>query len=277
MKSINKAFDILEVLLANPDSELRLSEICESTGLNKSSANRIISILINRGYVSQKEKRGKYALSTRFLTSSGQIKQNKRIKEIAHPYLVKLGHSVGESIGLAIRDKNNAYIVAAIASPNVLTANVAVGAKVPLYCSSVGKIFLANMTEPELIQYLADVELAKYTADTITDVSHLKASLKMIKEEGVAYDIEENWLGICSFAVGVPDKTNDIIASIGIVGPSIRFNPGKNVGDAAGCQKLCPGNCPSPRLIHFLIRQIIHAIDRGHHYENLFYLFSRKK
>jgi len=227
MKSINKAFDILEVLLVNPDNEQSLSEICESTGLNKSSANRIIAILVNRGYVSQKEKRGKYALSTKFLTSSVRIRQYKRIKEIAHPYLVKLGHSVNESIGLVIRDKNNAYTVDVIPSSNVLTTVFGVGSVLPMYCTSVGKIFLANMTEVELEDYLVNIELTKKTEDTITDVSHLKASLKMVKEEGVAYDIEENWLGVGSVAVGIYDNSKNIIASIVVVGPYVRLTRGK--------------------------------------------------
>jgi DNA-binding IclR family transcriptional regulator len=227
MKSINKAFDILEVLLVNPDSEQSLSEICESTGLNKSSANRIIAILVNRGYVSQKEKRGKYELSTKFLTSSVRIRQYKRLKEIAHPYLVKLGHSVDESIGLAIQDKNNAYMVDVIPSSNVLTTVFGIGSILPLYCTSVGKIFLANMTEAELEAYLANVELTKKTDDTITDVSHLKASLKMVKEEGVAYDIEENWLGVGSVSVGIYDNSRNIVATIVIVGPYVRLTRGK--------------------------------------------------
>lgn len=227
MKSINKAFNILEVFLANPDGELRLSEICAFTGLNKSSANRIISILVNRGYVSQKEKRGKYTLSTRFLTSGSLIMQNRRIKEIAHPYLVKLGHSIRESIGLSTRDGNNAYIIDSVPSQEVLTINIPVGAKVPLYCSSIGKIFLANIDEPELNQYFNGIALTEYTPDTITDINHLKASLKMIKEEGVAYDIEESWLGICSLAVGIPGKNDNALASICVVGPSIRMTWGK--------------------------------------------------
>jgi len=223
MKSINKALDILEVLLNNPDSELRLSEICQFTGLNKSTANRIVSILIKRGYVSQKEKRGKYSLSTRFLTSSGQIRQSKRIRDIAKPYLSKLGYAFNESVVLAIRDLNYAYIVDAFVSTNILTTMVAVGSKLPMFCTSSGKIFLANMTGPELEKYIANAEFLQYTINTITDHKRLKATLEKVREEGVAYDNEEQWIGLKSIGVGILNSEGKIIASIGIVGPSVRL------------------------------------------------------
>jgi DNA-binding IclR family transcriptional regulator len=223
MKSINKAFDILELLLNNPDTEFQLSDICEATGLNKSTANRITGILVKRGYVSQKEKRGKYTLSTRFLTSSKQIRQSKRIKEVANPYLLKLGRSVHESVALAVRDGIYAYIIDAVTSQNILTTLVAVGSKLPLYCTSVGKLFMAHMSPPELEHYLSNIELQQFTAHTITDINILKASLETICKEGVAYDNEEQWNGIGSVAVEVPDGENNIIAAVSVVVPSIRL------------------------------------------------------
>jgi DNA-binding IclR family transcriptional regulator len=227
MKSINKALDILEVLLNNPDSELRLSELCQLTGLNKSTANRIVSILIKRGYVSQKEKRGKYSLSTRFLTSSGQIRQSKRIRDIAKPYLSKLGYAFNESVILAIRDLNHAYIVDAFVSTNILTTTVAVGSKLPMFCTSAGKIFLANMTEPELEKYIVNVGFQQYTVNTITDPRRLRAALKIVKEEGAAYDNEEQWVGLTSLGVGIYNKEGKSIAALGIVGPSVRLTEDK--------------------------------------------------
>ena len=225
MNSINKAFDVMEVFLNNANKGLRLSEICELTGLNKSTANRIASILMDRGYVIQKEKRGKYSLSTKFFTAIEQIRRSKRIKEVSKTFLENLCKLVNETVILCTFDNetNVAYIIEVINSKNVLTIQSDVGARLPLYCTGAGKIYLAYMSEQQLGNYLKSVEFIKFTVHTITDHNHLRASLKMIKEEGVAYDDEEQHLGIRNVAVGIFDDKNEIIASIGVLGPHIRL------------------------------------------------------
>ena len=60
MIALQKVTEILELFL-NSESELSLSEMSQLTGLNKSTVNRIASFLVKQGYLSQKEKRGKYA------------------------------------------------------------------------------------------------------------------------------------------------------------------------------------------------------------------------
>ena len=133
MKSINKALDILEILIHNPESDLSLSEIVDITKLNKSTANRILSTLIQRGYVIQKEKRGKYTISTVFLTAVRHLEQGKRIKDLAAPFLYRLCRIINETFILTVLDSDNAYIVDAVGGTNILNIRVVVGSKLPLY------------------------------------------------------------------------------------------------------------------------------------------------
>ena len=48
-------------------------------------------------------------------------------------------------------------------------------------------------------------------------------AVKMVREEGVAYDDEEQHLGIRNVAVGVFNGKKELIASIGVLGPHIRL------------------------------------------------------
>jgi len=215
--------DIFEALAANTGKELSLSELCDLTGTTKSTTNRILATLVKRGYVNQKKKRGKYCLNDLMITINLEDKYIKRLREIVVPYLIKLGNKIKENTFFVIPHGDLAHIVAATETRNVLTTLIEVGTKVPLYCTGSGKIFLAHYSENELDQYLKEFELKYRTPNTITDPNHLKASLKMVKEEGVAYDDEERYLGIKSVSVPVIDAKRKVIGSIGIMGPSIRL------------------------------------------------------
>jgi len=221
MKSINKALDILETL--SKSGELRLSEICENTGYTKSTANLILAALLKRGYVSQKKKRGKYSLNRTYLTIHAEDENTQKLREISTPHLKELSNKFKENVILCVPHNNMARILVAAETKNVLTTLVEVGAIIPLYCTSTGKILLANYSEKELEQYLKNVELNQLTPNTITDINHLRASLRMIKDEGFAYDNEEQIIGAKNVAVGIHGPDGQIIASLGITGPAVRL------------------------------------------------------
>lgn len=221
MKSIKKALDILEILSVN--SKLQLAELSGLSGIKKSSANRILAILVERGYVNQEHKRGQYSLNTSLVNINIEDKNTQQLREFVIPYLLKLGGILKENVIFTTRYDVSAYILATAETKNILTTLVEVGSKIPLYCTGQGKIFLAYYSEKELDEYFKRVELKRETVNTITDPNHLKVSLKMIREEGVAYDDEERILGIKNFAVGILDTNGMPIASLGVTGPSVRL------------------------------------------------------
>ena len=57
LKSLKKALDILNLFLGS-QNELNLSEIIKLSGLSKSTAMRMISVLMKYEYLQQREKKG---------------------------------------------------------------------------------------------------------------------------------------------------------------------------------------------------------------------------
>lgn len=223
MKTVTRVFDILEVVAANDEGELRLSEICESTGLKKSTANRIVTAMVKRGYMKQGKKRGKYSLNTKLLSFNLQNQRYRILQHIVSPYLLRLSELVGESIMVAIRQGNSTRAIATKNDIHPLTVNADQISDNPMYATSIGKILLAYDSPEELKQYLKTTKLKKFTPNTITDANHLKTHLDMIKKEGVAYDDEEFNLGIKGFAVPIRDKDGKASIALGILGPSVRL------------------------------------------------------
>ena len=73
LKSITKALKILELFLDNKD-EMVLGDIARSSGLEKTTVCRIVSVLVMHGFLKQRKKRGKYSLGIRFLDLGGALR-----------------------------------------------------------------------------------------------------------------------------------------------------------------------------------------------------------
>ncbi len=153
MKSLAKTFDILELFLGDKD-ELAVTEVSRLLSLNKTTVSRIMSKLTKRGYLRQNGLRGKFALGTMFLEYSGIIKKRLKIRDIAIPHLFDLSRKVQESAMLAVWDPKGYAITetfhASDSSNSPLKVVPDEGVTMPLYCTCLGKIFLAQFSDAEL-------------------------------------------------------------------------------------------------------------------------------
>ena len=85
MKTIEKALDILEILL-NHGGEVSTPDLSRLSGLNNNSLYRVTSTLRKRGYLKQKKDRGRYALGPKFLAYSSLVKNKVKVEDIvSHP------------------------------------------------------------------------------------------------------------------------------------------------------------------------------------------------
>ena len=223
MKSLRKALQILELFLETGDVEIRLSDLAKMSGLNIATVNRIVSVFVEMGYMSQLERRGRYVLGTKFLRFSTVIKQRNRIRDIAVPHLVRLNKIVEETVTISNWDGSKLVMIDEVHSKHPLRINPDPGIIIPLYCTGVGKVIMAGMTEPELEDYLQNTDMPTLTPYTITNPKELRVHLKKVDHEGVAYDVEERYLGISNVGAAVRDVEDAIAGCVGVLGPSSRL------------------------------------------------------
>lgn len=223
MKSINKTLNVLEVFLTAKETKLRLLEIADLAGINKSTANRIISDLTKRGYLQQLRKRGKYSLGPKFAEFSRKMEHRMQYNVVARPHMARLSKKVHECVLLTSLDGEETIISEVINSAHVLKVAPVVGTAIPLYCTAQGKAILAYMPEPELDNYLNNVILKKMTNTTITSPVKLRAHLNTAALKNYAVEDEEQYLGMRNVAVAIRDANSEVHASVGVLGPSVRM------------------------------------------------------
>jgi IclR family KDG regulon transcriptional repressor len=225
MKSLAKTFDILE-LFSKGNSTLSVTEISKILNLNKTTVSRILSKLEKRGYLRQVEKRGKFVLGTIFLEFSGIVKSQLKLREVALPFLFELNRLVKESVIIAVWDRREDVITETFHEASYTESPLKVvpdeGISIPLYCTCLGKIILADMSENELEEYLKNNPLKRRTPKTIVDIKTLKNQLATIREEAIAFDDEEYAIGVFGIGSDVRDSTGTVVGSVGILAPSAR-------------------------------------------------------
>ncbi len=224
MKSIHKALDILEFFLQQ-EGEFSIAEVTDNTKLNVSTTHRIISVLVKRGYIRQKSKRGKYYLGSKLLEFANTLKISAGIREVSLPFLRELSNASSEAVNLAILDSNEALTVEHIAAPheNMLRMFTPTGTRNPLHCTALGKVLLADIEQKELENFLSSKNLPLYTKHTITDFNRLREELQVIRQEGIAEDNEELEIGAKCIASAVKAADGKVVAAVSIATPTARL------------------------------------------------------
>lgn len=224
MSTLEKALDIIELMLYN-EKEISLVDIAKSINLSNSTTYRILSVLVKRGYVYQRQRGSKYSLGYKFVlfNQKTDIEHNFiNIKSEATPFLKELSEKTSETVVISIFDGREPVDIMVIIPDVILKASTEIGTKSPLHCTAVGKMFLSCMSYDKRIKLLESNKLTPYTENTINDIDRLMAELDNIKKEGVAYDDEEYIMGLRSAAAPIMTENGEVLACIYFFGPSAR-------------------------------------------------------
>jgi len=224
--SLVKAFNIIEVL---KNGETGLLDIAKKVEQNKTTVHRILNTMIQLGYIRQNQENQKYQLSLKFVELGNSVLNRFDIVALAKPFIRALSESVNEVVHLVTIDGSDIVYIDKIEAENAIRMHSYIGKRIPLYCTAVGKAYLANLDEAERAETLKSIEMPeeKYTPNTITDIEEYKAVLERAKVEGFAMDNEEFELGVICVAAPIFSYDGKIRHAISISTPKMRMNDEK--------------------------------------------------
>jgi IclR family KDG regulon transcriptional repressor len=219
-KTVVKSMDILN--LFKDHVKLSLNEIVQLSGIPKTSVHRMIGSLEDMGFL-KKDIDSKYSLGLLFLEFGQLVKERMDIRKIALPTMHALRDVAGEAVNLVIREGNEAIYIEKLETMQPVRVYTKIGRKAPLYGGACPRVLLAFLAQKEIEQYISETELIQVASGTITDKEQLRHVLAESKKNG--YTISHSELQDYSSAVAAPifDSSNQVIASISLVGPSMRF------------------------------------------------------
>lgn len=222
VKSVSRALDII-TLVSMKKGGLGVTEISKQIDINKSSVYRILSTLVQYGYIEQDSETGRYKLGYKFLEISSKLLESIDIRAEAKPYLQELEKYTNEVIHLVVYDQGEVVYIEKLEGNETLRMHSKVGKRAPMHCTSVGKAILAHLPSSTVVDILDRKGMPMHTETTITDKDTFLQELLKVKQTGYALDLEENEHGITCIAVPIFDHLGKAIAAVSISGPTMRM------------------------------------------------------
>jgi DNA-binding IclR family transcriptional regulator len=205
-------------------SEWDLDGVVAATGIPRLSAQRTVRTMEEAGYLVFNEATNRYRLGPALVVTQYVSESYHELVKVARPYLEELVERTKESVILAVEVDGFPVGADMINGPRPSRRRLAPGRIIDYNASSSGKVFAAFKPETERERIIRQVPQHS-TPASIKDPETLAQELEQVRVEGVAYDIEERYVGTCGVAAPVYDQIGDLVASIAIVVPAGRFTP----------------------------------------------------
>ena len=205
--------------LADARGELGTNEIARRTGINVSTISRILATLVSGGLVEHVTATGRYRLGVGVIRLANAAAARLDVRSVAHPHLEDLASQVRETVTLSVPGGHEAVTLDYVQSPLSVRSVAEVGRASAAHATAVGKVFLAHGG------IIPAGPLFAYTERTIVDHDVLRIEVAGVRERGWGQAAGEREEDLNAVAVPVMDRAGQLVAILGIQGPSVRFSP----------------------------------------------------
>lgn len=217
IQSVDRAFLLLQQLAA-PGVTRSLPVMAAQSGLSVATAHRLLATLEAVGAVIRTGPGGyRIGMGLHALT------QGSRPQEVLvatlQPVLAKLSRALGLVVHAGVWDADQMVTYIAKHVPRqALAIPTRIGSQLEGYCSGMGKVLLAHLSEEAREAYLTDSPFIMLTANTVTDPARLREEVAEVKARGWAIDDGEIYHGLRCVAAPVHDADGGVLAAISCSG-----------------------------------------------------------
>jgi len=217
---IARTIRTLEILASEP---LAAAELGRRLGVNRSTALRLLSELVDAGYVSRDPVTKRFALVlSRLLDLVAGPETNANWSQIIDPVLAEIRDKTGDATIFGVPARQTMVYFAFFSTFHVIAISERVGTVRPMYCSALGKAYLSAL---DTAAFDSELSLMTYTGGTqlaARSEQELRARVQQAREDEYALDIDETFEHVR--CVAVPVRVGEsLVGAIGISGPASRF------------------------------------------------------
>lgn len=208
MRSVERVISILS-LFAEERNGLGAQDIAVVTGIPQSTCFRMLRCLVDGGIL---EKSGtRYGVGSKILRMAQGGQMYERLRRISLPYLRKLSHETGQSVGMSIVDKDNFRICIELVhnAAQELRYHTPLRTPLPLHKGATGKMLWACLPEVRQLQVYRDNAM-----DMEESWEQISRLLGEIRHAGYFSSANERIQGACSVAAPVLSSEGDLTAVI---------------------------------------------------------------
>lgn len=197
-----------------------LSEVAQRSGLSRAGARRILLTLHALGYVSTDGK--SYRLTARILDLGFAYLSSMPIWNLAEPVMEGLVAEIKESCSAAVLEGTDIVYVMRVPTRKILSLTLGVGSRLPAWCTSMGRVLLADLPPEDARAILAASDIRPLTRHTIVDPDLLMQRIAQARRQGWCIVNQELEEGLISTAVPVLNRAGRAVAALNVSGQANR-------------------------------------------------------
>lgn len=223
VKSVEKSLRLLD-LLAQARKPMSLGELSARSGWPKSTVYGLLAALREGGAVTQLAENGNYFLGIRMFEYGCAVSYSWDILNAAREPMARASELSEETVFLSTLDRGEILILDRAESAGALRVVSEVGSRMPIHCTSQGKLLLAYCLPGERRRLLRENTLTAYTPHTVCDPELFEAEIEAILSQGYAIENGEYRVGLRSVSAPVRDACGNVRWALTVSGMYRRLN-----------------------------------------------------
>ncbi|MGH8827067.1 MAG: IclR family transcriptional regulator [Jiangellaceae bacterium] len=202
-------------LLLQQEGPMRGSEAAARLGVARSTAHRLLAMLVYRDFAEQGDDK-RYTAGPALRAAVPASSSVTHLRSVALPHLNDLTQRTGETSNLQVRVADQIRIVATVECTQVLRVGDREGTVLPAHRASGGKALLAERPNHE-------VE-ALYAGSDDVDLPALLRELTLVRRRGFAINDQLTEQGVTALGRAIHAPGGEAVAAVSLAMPTARFS-----------------------------------------------------
>ena len=224
-----KAFSILEVVSQNAEATT-MPEIVRLTGMTKPTAHRIVSLLVEMGFLERDHFDRGYIEGGSLVGLAHRTLAAAAPRSLRHTILKRMSELVGETCNYGVLSGGEVIYLDRVEGKWPLGLRFDAGSRVPAHCTAIGKLMLSRLPEAQSKATISAMPRPSYSANTIIGTEELLEALVEIRRDGIGTDNQEFMHGVVCVAVPVTGEEGRSFGGIAISAPEARMTLNEMLG-----------------------------------------------
>ena len=218
VRTLVTSIEIVEIIQQQDGAST--AEIAEETDRAISTVHKHLHTLHDHGFLIKEGR--EYRIGLKFLDYGGFAKHKHPLTSVSKEVLKDLAQDTEELVWLIVEEHGMGVYLSYAAGKKAVQTVGRQGVRAHLHQLAAGKCILAHLPDNRVREIIEQHGMPSSTDSTISNSSELLEELENVREQGYAYNIEEEIEGIS--AVSAPVIHNgDVLGGVSIAGPAARF------------------------------------------------------
>jgi DNA-binding IclR family transcriptional regulator len=214
-QSAGRALDLLVAVVGSSKTR-GLMELAEQTAIDKSTAARLLNLLVERHLISRDEETQRYDTGSQMYSLFASIGSQIDVRAIAAPHLATLRDLSGQTASLHILVGKHRVCIDGKESNEPVRRVVPIGETIPLYQGPSSKVILAFLSDSEISAIFKEARTAGVDTKVLSD------QLADVRRVGYALTESDRTRGVRAISAPVFGPRGPV-ASITVAGPTERW------------------------------------------------------